>query len=259
VVANDVASAASLLDAWERMMVKAMNCTSIVIQRKFSRHRSRASLEARIRNRDLLRIRHRAAILIQLTFICFTLKQRIAVDVDAATKLQRWWRAHHPRRHFTLTFGRSPVAVRVIQQLDRRRAIVELCPKTYAVQHHAARVLQGFSRETFRRNMKRRSKLQKRETIRIVARAEKEANDRVIRLLDGAFASQEEGPCIYRIAGNVQKARSRSSAVVTSASPSLFRSLDIETFISPIKPIPDGWDESIPDGWDDDDDLLEGL
>jgi hypothetical protein len=39
----------------------------------------------------------------------------------------------------------------------------------------------------------------------------------------------------------------------------LFRSLDNETFISPIKPIPDGWDESIPDGWDDDNDLLEGL
>ena len=238
-------------------MVKAIYCTSIVIQRKFLRHRSRAPLEVRIRNRDLLRIRDRAAILIQLTFICFALKQRIAADIDAATRLQRWWRTHHSRRHFT--FGRSPVAVRVIQQLDRRRAIVELCPKTYAVQHHAARVLQSFSRETFRRNTERRSKLQKRETIRIVARAEREANDRVIRLLDGgAVASQEEGPCIHRIAGNVQKARSRSSAVVTSASPSLFKSLDIETFLSPIKPIPDGWDESIiPDGWDDD--LLEGL
>jgi hypothetical protein len=32
-------------------------------------------------------IRHRAAILIQLTFICFTLKQRIAVDEDAASRL----------------------------------------------------------------------------------------------------------------------------------------------------------------------------
>jgi hypothetical protein len=238
-------------------MVKAMNCTSIVIQRKFLRHRSRASLEGRIMNRDLLRIRHRAAILIQLTFICFTLKQRIAADVDAATRLQRWWKAHHTRRYFT--FGRSPVAVRVIQQLDRRRAIVELCPKTYAVQHHAARVLQRFSRETFRRNMERRSKLQKRETIRIFARAKKEANDRVIRLIEGgALASHEEGPCVHRIAGNVQNARSRSSVLVTSGSPSLFRSLDIETFISPIKPISDGWDESIPDGWDDDD-LLEGL
>jgi hypothetical protein len=60
----------------------------------------------------------RAAILIQLTFICFTLKQKIAVDVDAATSLQMWWRAHQPSKHFA--FGRS---VRVIQELDRRRAI----------------------------------------------------------------------------------------------------------------------------------------
>jgi hypothetical protein len=57
VVANNVARAVSLLHAWERMMVKAMNCTSIVIQRKFLRHRSRAPLEERITNRNLLRIR----------------------------------------------------------------------------------------------------------------------------------------------------------------------------------------------------------
>jgi hypothetical protein len=120
--------------------------------------------------------------------------------------------------------------------------------------------MQGFARETCQRNRERRSKLQKRETLQIVARAENEANDRVIRLLNGGpVASQEEGPCIHRIAGNAQKVRSRSSTVATSASPSLFRSLDIETFISPIKPIPDGWDESIPDGWDDDDDILEDL
>jgi hypothetical protein len=123
-------------------------------------------------------------------------------------------------------FGRaSPlpftVGVRVIQQLDRRRAIVELSPKIYAVQHHAARVLQGFPRETtYRRNMERRSKLQKRDSIRIVARAKKEAND---TLDGGAFVWQEEGPRIHRIARNVQKARSRSSAVATSASPSLFK------------------------------------
>jgi hypothetical protein len=153
VVANNVASAVSLLHAWERMMVKVMNCTSIVIQRKFLRHRSRAPLEARITNRNLLRIRHRAAILIQLTFICILLKQKIAVDVDAATRLQRWKRAHHPSRDFT--FGRSPVAMRVIQQLDRRRALVELCPKTYAVQHHTARVMQAFARETCQRNRER--------------------------------------------------------------------------------------------------------
>ncbi len=183
VVANDVASAVSLLHAWERMMLKAMNCTSIVIQRKFLRHRSRAPLEARITNRNLLRIRHRAAILIQLTFICFLLKQKIAADVDAATRLQRWWRAHHPSADFT--FGRSPVAMRVIQQLDLRRALVELCPKTYAVQHHAARVMQGFARETCQRNRERRSKLQKRETLRVVARTENEVDDRVIRLLNG--------------------------------------------------------------------------
>jgi hypothetical protein len=191
-----------------------------------------------------------------LTFRCFSLKRKIAAD--AATRLQSWWRAHPPIIHFT--FGRSPVAMKVIQQLDRRRALVELCPKTYAVQHHAARVLQVFARETCQRNMERRSKLQKRETIRVVARAEKEADDRVMRLLEGGpVASQEEGPCIHRIVENVQKARSRSSAVVTSAFPSLFGSLDIEEYLSPIKPIPDGSVDSIPDGWDDDDDLLEGL
>jgi hypothetical protein len=75
VVANDVASAVLLLHAWERMMVKAMNCTSIVIQRNFLRHRSRVPLEARIMNRNLLWIHHRAAIQIHLTLICFMLKQ----------------------------------------------------------------------------------------------------------------------------------------------------------------------------------------
>ena len=121
-VANNVANAVSLLHAWERMMVKAINCTSIVIQLKFLRHRSRAPLKARITNRNLLRIRHRAAILIQLTFIRMFIKQKIAGDVDAATRLERWCRKHHPSRDFT--FGRSPVAMRVIQQLDRRRALV---------------------------------------------------------------------------------------------------------------------------------------
>jgi hypothetical protein len=73
-----------------------------------------------------------------------------------------------------------------------------------------------------------------------------------MRLLEGSpVALREEGPCIYRIVGNVQRARSRFSAATSSTPPSLFGSLDIiETFLSPIKPIPDGWD---------DEDYLQGL
>jgi hypothetical protein len=163
----------------------------------------------------------------------YTHKQRIAVDVDAATRLQRWRRAHHPRRHFT--FGRSPVAVRAIQQLYRRRAIVELCLKTYAVQGNAARVLQGSPRAQDDSNRESSPAPKRRQTTESCA---------------------SSTPLLLR--------KRKDRVFIDSlgmASPSLFRSLDIETFISPIKPIPDGWDESIPDGWDDDDDddLLEGL
>jgi hypothetical protein len=96
--------------------------------------------------------------------------------------------------------------------------------------------------------MKRRSKLQKRETIRIVARAEKEANDRVMRLLVAAFASQERGRTVYLSIRWEWRLRPCLEAWTLRR-------------IYPIKPIPDGWDESIPDEWDDDDDddLLEGV
>jgi hypothetical protein len=154
----------------------------------------------------------------------------------------------YPRRHFT--FDRSPVAVKVIQQLYRTDDVLLLnsaLKPTICCTTPRRKSTTGFSQRDFSTEP---------EATKQNSKARDDSNRRPRR--KGGKRPSHAPPrrrfCF---------ARARKDRVFIDslgmASPSLFRSLDIETFISPIKPIPDGWDESIPDGWDDDDDLLEGI
>ena len=273
VFASDTTNAVSLAYAWDLTMTKAMEYTCIVIQRKFRRYRSLMPLVLR-QNARL--IKTRAAVLIQLTFRCFSLRKEIATV--SATTLQRWWRANRRRSSFI----RSPVAVKLISQVDRKRALIVLCPTTYSRYHRAACVIQASTREMICRRQVRKSQLQERESVRLVTRLEKSANDRIARLLNGeAYALRGQGPCIERLADRIQLLQSRqvsfssasawgtpqqeqertlpdpdSMLLLSDAKPCLvtgeksplgalgeavFGNSGMDSLLSPIKPMTDGW------------------
>lgn len=111
--------------------------------------------------------------------------------------------------------SRAPVAVKVVEKISDHSVRIELCQVTYFQRNHAARILQIFAKKILQDLQEKRRVRRKRESERIVMRANEAAKELTLRLFEGRRDQELTamkaglGTCVLRLAQQAREARLR--------------------------------------------------